>query len=424
MYALLYAYSRREALSARARLMLGIAASLVAALGLALCVRQVASNFIALRDWDFICFWTYGRAMALGQSPYDVQVLREIAAPLGPSAEFLEINVCLYPPICLPPYWPFGFLPFTASMAVWFGVQIAALVGSVALLRRIWDSGRTWLGLAVMLAVFFSWHSTALTLLYGQTNFLFLLAILGLVMLPSAIWRGIALGLAIVVKPIAAILLIDVALRRKWGTFASAFVPPVLALGAFLLLQGWPGFVRYLERDPKDIVFAYYDGPFNQSLLAVLLRWYESPPLAKPVFFPPFVILAGILTAATLAVLFRMRKDLAPLGVGYVLVLALMVYPGTQMYYTLWLLLPLGMLWQCRESLAGGRWVVPLTIAVAFGLGGSRWNFAAHLVVWLVMSVVMSLPRPTSEDFAAGELDQAQPNDQLPNERPALEVVP
>jgi hypothetical protein len=165
MYALWWAYGRRASLSARGWRLLGLAASILAALGLALCVRQVAANFLTLRDWDFLCFWTYGRALALGHSPYDIAILREIAAPLGPTSEFLEINVCLYPPICLPTFWPFGYLPFTTSMAVWFAVQIAALVASLVLLRRLWDAERTWIGLAVTLATFFTWHATQLTLL-------------------------------------------------------------------------------------------------------------------------------------------------------------------------------------------------------------------------------------------------------------------
>ena len=80
-YGLMWAYARSHSLSPRGRSVLGLAAGVLAALGGALCVRQVAANFVALRDWDFLCFWTYGRALALGQSPYDIAVLREIAAP-------------------------------------------------------------------------------------------------------------------------------------------------------------------------------------------------------------------------------------------------------------------------------------------------------------------------------------------------------
>jgi arabinofuranan 3-O-arabinosyltransferase len=301
-------------------------------------------------------------------------------------------------------------------LAVWYAVQISALVVSVVLLRRIWDPARTWLGLLVLLAMFLAWHATQLTLLYAQTNFLILLGILGVVLLRSPFWRGIALGLAIVVKPIAAILVIDLALRRQWRSLLAMLVPPLVGLAMFLLLQGWPGLVRYLERDPRDIVFEYYNGPFNQSLMAVLLRWFESPPLARPILFPPYVVLAGILTATTVLVVARLPKHLAPLGIGYVLTLALLVYPGTQMYYSVWLLVPLLLAWRERRAFRGGSWVVPLMIAIAFGLGWSRWNCAAHLVTWLALTALLCSARlrerereNAEKSLSANELPAREP---------------
>jgi hypothetical protein len=279
-------------------------------------------------------------------------------------------------------------------MACWFGVQISALAGSLVVLRKLWDPERTGLGLSVTLALFFGWHATQLTLLYAQTNFLFLLAILGFARGASAIGRGAALGAAIVVKPIAAVLLIDVVLRRQWITLVSVFVPPAAAFALFLGLQGWPGLMRFVNREPSDIAFAYYESFFNQSALGVLLRWFECPALAKPIFFPPYLVLAGALTITTTVVVARVREELSELRISYVLLLALLVYPGTQMYYSVWLLAVLAFMWQDREALAGGPWIVPITIALAAGLGWSRWNFAAHFLVWLILTVLFSVRRP------------------------------
>lgn len=393
MYALLWAYGRSKSLSARGRFLLGLAAGGVACLGILLCSRSVVTNFLSPREWDFLCFWTYGRALARGQSPYDIEVLREIAAPQSPTSDFLQVNICLYPPMSLPLFWPFGHLPFQASMAAWYVVQVSALIACVILFRKLWDETKSWLGLLVALAIFFTWHSTQSTLFYGQTNFLVLLAILCMVFAQSPYWWGICLGLAIVVKPIAAILLIDLAIRRQWRSLLAVFIPPVVALGLFLLVQGWPGLSSYLNRPPTEGVdaYPYYIGTANQSLLGVLLRWFEEAPLARPVFYPPFIVLAGLLTVITVAVLTRLSNDAAPLGIGYVLTLALLVYPGTQMYYSLWLLVPFALLWRQRDSLPGGAWVVPLAISLAYGLIWTRWSFAAHLIAWLAMTALLGL---------------------------------
>lgn len=393
MYALLRAYACRESLSTRGRFLLGLAAAAFGCAGMLICCRNIATNFLSPREWDFLCFWTYAKALALGQSPYDIEVLREIATPQAPSSDFLEVNICLYPPISLPLFWPFGFLPFQASMAAWYFVQGGALVACAFLFRKLWDEARSWLGLLVAMAIFFSWHSTQSTLFYGQTNFLIMLAMLGMVHVPSPIWRGIYLGLAIIVKPIAAILVIDLALRRQWRSLLAMLVPPVIAFGLFLLIQGWPGLLSYRNRPPTEGVAAYpyYIGTANQSLLGVLLRWLEVAPFDRPVFYLPFIVLAGLLTVVSVAVLARLPSDAAPLGIGYVLTLALLVYPGTQMYYSLWLLVPFALLWRQRSSLPGGSWVAPLVIALAYGLIWSRWSFAAHLVAWLALTVLLGL---------------------------------
>jgi hypothetical protein len=98
-----------------------------------------------------------------------------------------------------------------------------------------------------------------------------------------------------------------------------------------------------------------------------------------------------------------MPNHLTPLGIGYVLTLSLMVYPGTQMYYSVWLLVPLLLAWRERRALAGGSWAVPLVIAIAFGLGWSRWNFAAHLVTWLALTALLSAARPGEREIESAD---------------------
>ena len=393
LFVLLWAYDRRESLSSRGRLILGFSAAALGLAGLTVCAYRVATNFLSPRDWDFLCFWSYGRALALGQSPYDIAVLREIAAPLNPSAEFQSLNYCNYPPICLPLFWPLGYVSFPVAMATWYAVQISALAASIVLLRRYWDESRTWLGLAVTLGVVLTWHSTSSTLFYAQSTFLILLAILMAIHSQSPTWRGIWLGVAMVVKPIAAILMIDLAIRRQWRSVLACTAPLLLALGSFLLAQGVPGLLQYRDRNPLagNVAFSFYVEEINDSLLAVLLRFFGSQPLAQPVFFLPFVIALGLLTAVTVAVLLRLPSRLESLGMGYVVTLALLAYPGTLKHYSILLFVSAALLWHKRSSVPGGAVAAVVTIAVAYGLVWSRWNFAAHLMVWTVFTVSLAL---------------------------------
>jgi hypothetical protein len=278
-------------------------------------------------------------------------------------------------------------------MIAWYGVQVIALIVCVILLRPLWDEAKTRLGLLVLLALILSWHSTSTTFFYAQTTFLMILAILLSMIIQSPAWRGIWLGLAIVVKPIAAILAIDIVFRRQWRSLVALPIPSSLALVLFLLAQGWAGLIYYKDHNPLagDLSFVFYSEWANQSLLGVLLRWFESPPLARPVFFLPFMVLGGLLTAVTFAALVRLPRDLASLGMGYVVTLALLVYPGTLMHYSLLLIVPLTLLWRERANIPGGPVTVALTIALAYGLDWSKLNFAAHLATWSAFTVFLTL---------------------------------
>jgi len=393
LFVLLRAYEGRESLSSRGRLILGLSATALGLAGLTACAYRVATNFLSPRDWDFLCFWSYGRALALGQSPYDIAVLREIAAPLNPSAEFQAMNYCNYPPICLPLFWPLGYLSFPVAMAVWYAVQISALVASIVMLRRFWDESKTWLGLAVTAGLVLTWHSTSTTLFYAQSTFLILLAVLLAMHSQSPSWRGIWLGVAMVVKPIAAILLIDVAIRRQWRSLVACAMPLLVALGLFLLAQGTTGLWQYRDRNPLagNLAFSFYVEEINDSLLAVILRFFGSQPLGQPILFPPFVIALGLLTTATVAILLRLPGHLESLGMGYVVTLALLAYPGTLKHYSILLLVPAALLWHKRTSLPGGGMAAVVAIAAAYGLGWSRWNFAAHSMMWAMFTVLLTM---------------------------------
>lgn len=393
IFLLLRAYDRRSSLTRPGVLVLSLCFAMLALAGAGICAYRVATNLLSPRDWDFLCFWSFGRALALGQSPYNAEVLREIAIPFHPSAEFLSLHYCNYPPVCLPLFWPLGYLSFSAALVVWYAVQISALAASIIILRRYWDESKTRLGLFVTLALVLVLHSTHTTLFYAQSTFLLLLAVLGVIVNVAPVRRGICLGFAMLVKPIAMIFAIDLAMRREWRSLFACCLPPLVALGLFMCAQGVPGLLFYRDRNPLagNLAFTFFVEPINDSLLAVLLRLSSSPPLAQPVLFAPFVIIAGLLTITTMVVLLRLPQELKLLGLGYVITLALLAYPGTLKHYSILLLIPCSLLWQQRAKLPGGRLTTIATIAFAFGLVWAKWNFAAHLAVWAAQTALFSV---------------------------------
>jgi hypothetical protein len=131
------------------------------------------------------------------------------------------------------------------------------------------------------------------------------------------------------------------------------------------------------------------------------LRLTGTNPGAQPVFFPPFVVAAGLLTGITLAANLRLPQELQHLGIGSITALALLVYPGTLTHYSVALVIPVFLAWSVRERLWGGTPAVICTAAMAYGLVWARLEFLANLAVWaavvaMTTSVRASLEKPSA----------------------------
>ena len=170
-----------------------ILAAGIGGFGLAKCLLQTLSNVASPREWDFLCFWTYGQAVASGNSPYDIALLRELASPFSPSDAFLRETYCLYPPPCVIQFWPLGHFSISVAATLWYLVQWSAVVGVVVLLRRLVDPQRTTVGLLVCTALVFGFQSTISTFHFAQSNLLLLLLSLASVFATGAVGRGLLL---------------------------------------------------------------------------------------------------------------------------------------------------------------------------------------------------------------------------------------
>lgn len=396
--ALLWGFQREWPGGSR-RWLLAVGAAAVALVGVLAVVYVTAKGIVSPPEWDFLCYWVYGQAMALGGSPFDPVLLREVAAPLDVSDEFRRELYCMYPPPSTVQFWPLGWLRPQVAAALWYSIQWLAAGSVAALVWRLLDERRRWTGLLVACALIFSLHSTISTFRFGQTNLLIVLAALAATLSAKPMRRGLWIGLATVVKPIGAILALDLLLKRDWKGLVGVSIPLALATLIFLALQGWQGLEQYRNKPrlPDDVQATFFTESTNQSLLATLLRATETAPGPRPILFPPFVVAAGLLTAITLVVVARLPRELSHLGIGCVLALALLVYPGTLTHYSIGLIVPIAAAWSVRERLRGGTPAVIVMAALAYGLVWSRLEFAANLAVWTAMMGMLvsarSLPR-------------------------------
>jgi hypothetical protein len=199
---------------------------------------------------------------------------------------------------------------------------------------------------------------------------------------------GVWLALGLCVKPIVAVLLLYLLLRRQWRPIGSALATLTILSVFTILLFGIATFSSYFTANPaaRSTPTYVYSEPVNQSLLATILRTTGGTGARSPVTEPVYVVLAVALTAITSVLVYRLRTSDPEWALAALVPLALLLYPGTLVHYSLFLIVPLLLLWQHRDQLPIGLWGVVAFITLEYGLigrgGGSI--FAAIVLCWLL----------------------------------------
>ena len=361
---------------------------------------RAAAIVTNLPQWDFLAFWVPARVAALGKDFYDPRWLHRIPLPAPPSPDFsreqLDVGF-LYPPWTMLLLGPLGLLRTRPAAFVWTLQQCAALLACIVVLWRVFLLEQGWRGLLFVAALILSFQPTTASLTYGQTNFLVLLLLVGFWTASDRISGGVYLGLAIMVKPVAAILLLYPLVRRLWrvlgGTIAVLLVAAVTSVSVF----GWQVFTRYFVSNPaiKLPPTSHMEGN-HQSILAAVLRTrppVEVAALRDPLLDPTYLLLAGVLALITCWAIIRSRER----AIGFTLLIpcAILVYPATITYYGVLLILPVLYLWRARKQLSYGSALTILVITGLYALtrvGGGSKSAYAYLLMWAVL-VLLAIHR-------------------------------
>jgi Glycosyltransferase family 87 len=360
--------------------------------------ERAIGNLEKLPEWDYLGFWLHARTAVLGQNFYDPANAQALALPFNVSPEFQSeiVNVGFwYPPPSMFFFWPLGIAdqPLKALPA-WYLFQVATIALVVFMLWKIFFSGRGWLGLLFCAGLVCTTHGTYQTFYYSQTNFLALLAVL-------LFWRrvdsnvgGAWIAIAVFVKPLLALLAIVPLLARRWRVVVGFGLACAGLLLASAIAFGPATFVDYFTRDPLTTKPDWiYSQPTNQSLLGLVLRATQTTCTgAGCVLNPVFLGLALLMTAVTAVIgvgLTRARE--AHWALSLFLLLGLIVYPVSQLFYSVLLIPPALMLWQRRDRIAGGIWTVAVVLAIVQSLAAlyaGRQAVYAYLLMWLVVAVL------------------------------------
>jgi hypothetical protein len=202
-------------------------------------------------------------------------------------------------------YAPFTALPIELAMAVWFLLSLAAFVAIFRLIDRLVPQKRIAYTLAIAGVVLAKYILHELRL--GQINVFVMLIMLASVdaLLGSPEWQaeliaGALAGIAVAIKPYAALLVLYLVVTLRWRSVAAAFGTFAVCLLLPSALYGVAGNWNELREWASTLsgsTPALLTNVDNVSVLAFFSKWLDP---ARAV--PPTMAVLGVLALLTLAI--------------------------------------------------------------------------------------------------------------------------
>lgn len=311
--------------------------------------------------WDVRCFWVWGRIALTTHTIYDPASSLAVGSAFPYDAVwtrlFLRVGF-IYPPPTILLFAPLGLFPTPERAApFWYAVNLTAMLGAIVVLWNVFLRKYGLGGLlgAAILVVGFGPTSQALS--YGQPlTIMLLLTALCFTDAPPAL-GGVWLGLAFIVKPLAAPFFLQPLFKRAWIQITTALATIVLGLFGAILVVGWSNVSPYFTNGPsRRYPLSIWLENENQSLFSAVYRITRQPVPDSLLHAGPFLACALVITVVSVYVCARSASRDKSATLSMLIALALLIYPPSAGFYSELLLGPLLVLW----SRAGPSFRVPV----------------------------------------------------------------
>ena len=361
-------------------------------------IHIISDGFINPPQWDFVTIWMDGRIARQGLNFYLPSNYLNYPMPVKTgqdfAAEFLKVGFGFPPPTILM-FYPLGWFDnISIAYLFWQMLMVASIVISIFLLWKLFLDRNNKLGLLVSGALVFLLPATYSTLIYAQTNYIVVLAMLLYISYSEYYSGGIWISLGFLVKPYVGMIFLFAAIRRQWRTLIGSIVSYVFLSISTLLLIGFTTFAGYITQRPvSKLPDSVYTESVNQSLLAQILRFSHYDFSGRsPLINPVFILLAIILLTITCVLTFSIKKEDSIWTLVLTILTALLIYPGTLTHYSVILIIPAFVLWNNRINLPFGLLISTLVITATylFILKDRNYIFIAIALNWFVFAVIGS----------------------------------
>lgn len=341
--------------------------------------------------WDFTAFYLYGKVAVLGYDFYLPEnmhiVFNTLKLPLLNYNEFVEevVNAgFLYPPPTILIFAPLGLLSYENAMVTWAIFILAFIPMCIYLFYDLFFKAFKLNGLMLVGSLFFLFSPVLSTILFLQTNFILLFLLLLIIKYRDKKIVGLFLAIAIFTKPYMAVFALVFILRNQWKTILYWIISSMSILGVTALLFGTEPFMSYIFNNPvqrlPEWVFAE---KINQSLHAVLLR-------AGIISFNQstlYTYISGsILFLTGLYLFYLLYKKLYDYIWVVLLLVGLLLYPGTLSYYGVMLLFVLFQFFDEKKQLGFNKKITIPIIFILFYVSSISIFLSISFILFVVVA--------------------------------------
>lgn len=357
-------------------------------------------------EWDFLSFRMYGKVAAQGFNFYNPSFFKDVIGdlPVGEDFRNQTINYAFpYPPPTMFLFVILGFLNLRSAAILWYLVNFLFLIGCTFLIWLRYLRAKEIQGLGIALAFLLLLRPSFTTLHSGQTIFIVLFLFLLGLRDTSSKWTGVWWGLASVVKPFMAVLLIPLVMRKNWKSILAFLFLWSSLLFLACVAFGFDTCLSYFTLNPAGKRPSWiFSEPANQSLLATIIRLtdnatYTGSPMMNPIYWTISSCLC-VISLLTILKKNAVRNDASFL---VFLLFGLMVYPGTLSFYSVLLIVVLFELLFVVSSLRRRDWIGICIVTVLYtltNLEGGKLSFWAYLLAWLTfLCIVLAGPNDGSK---------------------------
>ena len=346
--------------------------------------------------WDFTCFYLYGKVSSGGNNFYSPENFHIVFNSLNLPAILNSSNAaysgfiteCVnvgfpYPPPTILYFAPLGYLSYQTALIVWTLFTSIFAFACIYIIYRLFFKEYKLNGLMLVSILFFTLSAAKSTIFYTQTNFILFFLLLLMKKYSDNKIAGVFLALAIFTKPYMIIFMLYFLLRKKWNAILYFISSSIILVGFTLALFGKEVFTSYLfnnsiTRLPKFV----FSEDMNQSLQAVLLR-HHLITLEYPATYMFISIVILLITGIFL--LFLSKKKLYDNMWATLLLIGLMIYPGTLGHYGVMLLFIIYQFFDKKNSMGLNPYLNTLIIGLFYFLS----FFSLFLTICFLLIIII-----------------------------------